>query len=141
MAKKFILKKLYLWALYSTIQRRYNIIGKQYRAKFWIKSWSDRRRSSLTTSWRILSLKMILFKKLMKKSKRRRLSWLRRMAKIMGIPCKNCMSKRISFFEDYAKFKDEKMEISKEIHEDHIIEKILKLRLWRQLRKITSKSI
>jgi hypothetical protein len=45
------------------------------------------------------------------------------------------------FFEDYAKFKEEKMEISEEINEDHIIEKILKLRLWRQLRKITSKSI
>ena len=45
------------------------------------------------------------------------------------------------FLEDYEKFKDEKMEISEEINEDHIIEKILKLRLWRQLRKITSKSI
>ena len=58
-----------------------------------------------------------------------------------GNLCKNCMSKRIIFLEDYSKVKNEKMEISEEINEDHIIEKILKLRLWRQLRKITSKSI
>ena len=59
---------------------------------------------------------LIRFKKLMKKSKRRKLSWLRRIMKMKGILCKSCVEKNI-FLKNYEEVKDEKMEIiCKEIH-------------------------